>query len=147
MFISFPDGHEHSLRKTSLGCCGETVDEAPPKGSPCPNCGATSYSALTPGKLTIMLSHPTSLSKRKARVELTCDQQHWHDGNKPVFVERLIDRDHNLYKETVIDSETNEVIHRCEEPLSDHRDRGSARPDTNRLPHSNTSNKASKGQL
>lgn len=34
---------------------------------------------------------------------------------------RLIDRENNLYKEEVKDSATGDIIHRCEEPLSDNK--------------------------
>jgi hypothetical protein len=38
-----------------------------------------------------------------------------------------VDRDGDRYSESVMDSKTNEVIHKCEEPLSTHRDHGSAK--------------------
>lgn len=41
--------------------------------------------------------------------------------------ERLIDREKDRYREIVTDPETGDVIRQCEEPLSDHRDRGSAK--------------------
>lgn len=128
--ISFPEDHEHSLRKTTMGCCGGQADEPPPKGSPCQFCGETKYSAITAGKLTIFVTGPETTSKRKARITLTCDQKHWHDGDKSVFVERTIDKSHNIYKERVIDPESGEVIHRCEEPLSSHQNHGSAKSNT-----------------
>ncbi len=40
---------------------------------------------------------------------------------------RIIDRENDWYEETVIDPETGEVIHRCAEPLSNHRGHGSAK--------------------
>lgn len=38
-----------------------------------------------------------------------------------------VDRDGDRYSESVMDSKTNEIIHKCEEPLSVHRDHGSAK--------------------
>lgn len=38
-----------------------------------------------------------------------------------------IDRENNHYSETVVDPITNEVIHKCEEPLSKHQGHGSAK--------------------
>jgi hypothetical protein len=40
---------------------------------------------------------------------------------------RLIDKDNNVYKETVTDPDTKEIIHKCEEPLNTHVGRGSAK--------------------
>ena len=38
-----------------------------------------------------------------------------------------IDRENDHYREVIIDKETGEVIHYCEEPLSKHRGHGSAK--------------------
>jgi hypothetical protein len=40
---------------------------------------------------------------------------------------RIIDRDDDRYFEKVTDYESGEVIHHCDEPLSQHRGRGSAK--------------------
>jgi hypothetical protein len=40
--------------------------------------------------------------------------------------ERLIDRDSDLYQEVITDADDN-VVHRCEEPLSSHRGHGTAK--------------------
>lgn len=40
---------------------------------------------------------------------------------------RIIDKDKNLYKETVTDPDTNTIIHHCEEPLDQHVGHGSAK--------------------
>jgi hypothetical protein len=41
---------------------------------------------------------------------------------------RVMDRDADRYVETVTMRETGEVLHRCDEPLSEHQGHGSARP-------------------
>ena len=46
------------------------------------------------------------------------------DCGEPL-IERCIDKDNNHYKEIVVDPETGEIIHQCEEPLSEHRGHGS----------------------
>jgi len=51
---------------------------------------------------------------------------HWKSG-KWMKLERIIDRAKNWYKEVVTDPRTGEVVHRCEEPLSDHKGHGSAK--------------------
>jgi len=47
--------------------------------------------------------------------------------NKWVKKNVLIDKDNNLYKESIVDSETGEIIHYCEEPLTQHIGHGSAK--------------------
>ena len=47
--------------------------------------------------------------------------------DKLVRHERLIDRKNDRYFELVEDPDTDEVVHRCEEKLSDHRGHGSAK--------------------
>jgi hypothetical protein len=43
-------------------------------------------------------------------------------------VTRQIDREHNRYKELVVDPGNGGVLHWCDEPLSEHVGRGSAKP-------------------
>lgn len=47
---------------------------------------------------------------------------------KVVHHQRLIDRDNDVYRETVTDYESGEIIYHCEEPLSEHQGHGSAKP-------------------
>lgn len=41
---------------------------------------------------------------------------------------RILDRDNNRYVEKVVDPETGEVLRDVEEPLSEHQERGWAKP-------------------
>jgi hypothetical protein len=43
-------------------------------------------------------------------------------------LDRVIDRDNDYYLERIVDPETGEVIRECEEKLSEHQGRGSAKP-------------------
>ena len=45
---------------------------------------------------------------------------------------RLIDRRADRYRELVVDHDTGEQIHVCDEPLSEHRGHGSAKPNSGR---------------
>jgi hypothetical protein len=47
---------------------------------------------------------------------------------KIVHRERVIDRDNDRYSEKITDYESGEVIHLCEEPLSQHQGHGNAKP-------------------
>lgn len=40
---------------------------------------------------------------------------------------RVLDREHNRYVETIIDPESGESIHHCDEPLSHHQGHGTAK--------------------
>jgi transcription elongation factor Elf1 len=42
-------------------------------------------------------------------------------------LERVIDRENDYYKEVITNPTTGEIIHHCEEPLSEHRGHGSAK--------------------
>ena len=46
---------------------------------------------------------------------------------KVVHLQRVIDRDNDQYREKVTDYESGEIIHHCEEPLSQHQGHGSAK--------------------
>jgi hypothetical protein len=54
------------------------------------------------------------------------DDLHLKTG-KWMLLERVIDRTKNWYKELITDPKTGKVVRHCEEPLSDHRERGSAK--------------------
>lgn len=50
---------------------------------------------------------------------------------KDVHRQRVIDRDNDHYFEKITDYETGEVIHHCEEPLSQHQGHGNAKRKNN----------------
>jgi len=118
------------------GGCKQELDEAPglPADSrqPCPHCNSKSrffeveigaelkiHSTLGakarhpgPGKPFLELLAGASLHKKTGV---------WNT------IERVIDRAKDWYKEVVTDRKTGAVLHRCEEPLSQHKGHGSAR--------------------
>jgi hypothetical protein len=53
--------------------------------------------------------------------DYTVDTRKWNKKH------RVIDVDNDWYSEKIIDSETGEILHFCEEPLIQHRGRGSAK--------------------
>ena len=69
----------------------------------------------------------TMPSKKNPRQDIFTGDDLRKSDNKWMTKERIIDKDKNLYKETVIDPATGEVVHHCEEPLSDHFGHGSAK--------------------
>jgi hypothetical protein len=50
-----------------------------------------------------------------------------HDTGKWMQLQRIVDRAKDWYKEIITDPETGQVVHRCEEPLSEHTGHGSAK--------------------
>ncbi len=48
-------------------------------------------------------------------------------SGKERHLEMVIDREHDRYFKRAVDPETGETVHLLEEPLSEHRGRGSAR--------------------
>jgi hypothetical protein len=45
------------------------------------------------------------------------------------LIDRSFDRIRDWYHERIADAETGDVVHECDEPLSEHRGHGSARRD------------------
>ncbi|HET6515412.1 MAG TPA: hypothetical protein VFG09_09665 [Thermodesulfovibrionales bacterium] len=66
-------------------------------------------------------------SKDKLRVDSLSGYEHCHRLNKIVEKQKVIDKNNNLYHEKITDPQTKEVIHQCNEKLSDHRGHGQAK--------------------
>jgi hypothetical protein len=66
-------------------------------------------------------------SNKKLRFDTYSGIEPSHKFGKLVRVHRTIDRDNNRYIEKVIDLQSGEVLHECDEPLSDHINRGTAK--------------------
>jgi hypothetical protein len=66
--------------------------------------------------------------KHKLLVEDTTSYDLHRDGGYEVRVRRIFDREHYYYIEHIDIAVTGEVIRHFEQPLPDHRDRGSAKP-------------------
>jgi DNA-directed RNA polymerase subunit RPC12/RpoP len=127
---------ETKIKCGECKCLISTGDEDTDR-LPCPECGSRSLlivmtidedSALmmhdsVKGKLT----RPALRSKDKLRSDIFAGQDQSRSSGKWYVKERIIDRDKDYYMEKLTDADTGEVIHFCEEKLSEHRDRGSAK--------------------
>jgi hypothetical protein len=123
---------------------GHDLDDGfdPPSGhrTPCPHCDSTVRAYEDAGTLTV-------------RIRVWGREKHIRPGHKkPIgegvsgmpdlhrktgrlsLVDRSIDRLRDWYHERIVDAETGEVIREVDEPLSEHRGRGDARPDRRRPP-------------
>ncbi len=105
-----------------------------PERTPCPECGATSRSisvSITEGiKLYDGLGFKVKDPSRKGKSKIKAEGFHKYVGSqkaKLVKHVRVIDRENDRYKELVLDAETGEIIHNCEEPLSEHIGHGKAK--------------------
>jgi len=65
--------------------------------------------------------------KRKLRWDSFSGWEKSHLLGKMVRKTRTIDKDKNLYQETIIDPDTHEVVHHCKEPLDEHIGHGFAK--------------------
>jgi hypothetical protein len=78
-------------------------------------------------QIGMKVKDPNRTGKKKIKIEqLVGDDLHRQSGKWYNKV-RVIDRENNRYVEEVTDPDTGSVIHRCEEPLSEHFGHGSAR--------------------
>ncbi len=60
-------------------------------------------------------------------MEQTSGDDLWRARGKWMKLERLVDRENDLYRKIIADPETGEVVIRVEKPLSQHRGHGSAK--------------------
>ena len=104
--------------------------------SPCPECGSLSRSisaVLTEGvKLYDGYIFKAKDPSKSGRAKIKTEGFHKYTRSqkaKLVKHVRFIDRENDQYKELVVDADTEEVIHSCEEPLSEHIWHGSAKKD------------------
>ena len=90
----------------------------------------TATQQFLPGATKIKSMDPHAKSKKKLRREYFLGVDANKDG-KLMNKERLVDKDANIYYEFVQDPETGEIVRRCQEPLTEHRNRGSAKKKEN----------------
>ena len=120
------------------GGCNAVLDETDQQTErlPCPNCGSSlrhikvsvSDEIQIREQMGMKAKDPTKPGKQKIRIEqLVGDDLHRNSGKWYKKI-RVIDRENDRYFEEVVDPDTGKVIHRCEEPLSEHFGHGSARP-------------------
>lgn len=120
------------------GGCGAVLDETAQQAErkPCPNCGSdlrqinlsVTDELQIKEQVGMKAKDPTKTGKQKIRIEqLIGDDLHRNSGKWYKKV-RVLDRENDRYLEEVIDPDTGAVIHRCEEPLSEHHGHGSAKP-------------------
>lgn len=115
--------------------CGAKLDpSADPAGGrrPCPECGSTIRVTGVALQATVvadarMKGHskhaPGRKGKHKWGREMWFGDEIYRKMKRWAKMERTADRDADYYRETFTDPKTGEVLHHCEEPLSEHRNR------------------------
>ena len=92
----------------------------------CPLCGNVAQSLSIPVpeiSVTVKAKNPGE----RPHIEVKQGSDYSRSRKKFVRLARVIDRGNDSYSELVTDPHTGEVIHRCQEPLSKHQGRGTAR--------------------
>lgn len=117
--------------------CGTELDDSYNKkmNEPCPKCGSTKQdiTIIENDRLEMhdyirgKIKDPNLPSREKTRQDFFQGDDRRKKDGKWMTKERSIDKDNDIYKETVVDPETGKIIHSCEEPLSKHRGHGSAK--------------------
>ena len=116
--------------------CGEVLNETPAtqadERGPCPACGSKARHFEVVISETVEVHEKLGLKARHGKSgkpfleSVSGDDLHRKSG-KWMSLERVIDRENDKYKEIVTDPKTGEIIHHCEEPLSQHQGHGSAK--------------------
>jgi len=102
----------------------------------CPNCKSeqiqvtmklTEELPILHDRLDLKVKDSRYSGKHKLRKHIISGSEIRRDDNKWMEKNRLIDKDQDLYMEKVTDSQTGEIVHECNEPLSKHWNHGSAK--------------------
>ncbi len=120
----------------TCGHCGRQIDDDPSAPvadrQPCPACGSNTrllcvnvHETLTV-RSSLRLKGRTAGGGRPSMEQVVGDNLH-RQSSKWMKLQRVIDRARNWYREIVTDPETGDVVHKCEEPLSEHRGHGAAK--------------------
>ncbi|QWE17165.1 hypothetical protein [Polynucleobacter sp. AP-Nino-20-G2] len=101
-------------------------------GSLCPTCGSSAKTIHVEIIEKVNARDGVGMKakrpgERRPYIEDLSIPEHSHSLEKIVHRARIIDRDKDRYFEKITDYETGEIIHHCEEPLSQHQGHGSAK--------------------
>ena len=126
-----------SINPSRCAACGRTIDDAASTlavdRQPCPTCGslARSFSMQVEETLSLReklgLKHKRPGHKKPIYESLSGDDLYRETGQWNKLL-REIDRENDRYKEVIINPENGDVLRQCDEPLSKHVGRGSAKP-------------------
>jgi hypothetical protein len=115
--------------------CNGPIDEPPDLPAearqPCPTCGGKTRAFEASASDTFPVREKIGFKHRDAKRKMIAQGVNGADLfrkiGKWMHLERFFDHRGDRYVETVTDPETGEVIHQCDEPLSQHQGHGSAK--------------------
>ena len=116
--------------------CGASVPEPPriEDRQPCPACGSTARTFASTLAATVeprsSLAHKArhgEVGKVKPYREAFSGSDYHRDTEEWRQVSRVVDRENDRYTERVVDA-AGDVVREVDEPLSEHRGRGAAKP-------------------
>lgn len=126
-----------SAPSVQCGNCESPVleDRNEPDRQPCPECGSTrrifnlavADTIQFKQMLGMKISNPSFGGKGHVRVEQLAGDELHRKTRRWFKKERVIDRQNDRYYEKITDPETGQVIHHCDEPLTQHFGHGTAR--------------------
>ena len=121
-----------TVQCSDCGSLISTHSDTPENRTPCPVCGklGRTFNVYIEAKVTLRAGLGMKAKRpdeKRPFVEDKAMPSFSHRLGKHVLREQIIDRDNNRYFEKVTDYESGEIIHHNEEPLSQHRDHGTAK--------------------
>jgi predicted RNA-binding Zn-ribbon protein involved in translation (DUF1610 family) len=123
----------NSVECSDCGAFIDTSEDTADHRFPCEKCGGVIRTIHASIEEHVVARDGLEVKVRRAGekkpyIEDRGIPSHSRKLDKIVHHQRLIDRDNDIYRETVTDYESGEVIHHCEEPLTQHQGHGSAKP-------------------
>ena len=125
------------IDSTSCSACGAAIDEPATtpvaERKPCPSCGSVvrNFNAHVhdsmPLREKLGLKHKRPGHKRPIYESVSGEDFH-RDTGKWNEITREIDRENDRYREGIVNPQTGEIIRQVDEPLTNHRSRGYAKP-------------------
>lgn len=118
------------------GACQARLEEDPhapaEQRGPCPHCGSASrHFKVSMSETVTVRSKLTAKGRRTGErqpfIEQTVGDDLHRKTGRWMKLHRVIDRLKNWYNERVTDPATGDVVHECDEPLTEHRGHGSAK--------------------
>lgn len=112
--------------------CGEVLSELTnfTEKHPCPHCGSLSMKIIDDTKDDFKLRERLMMKVRKDGIliqKLTKGDDLFKKTGKWNLLERVFYYEDDWYSEKITDPLTGEIIHECEEPLSEHKGHGDAK--------------------
>jgi hypothetical protein len=118
------------MARTTCRGCGRTLDPTT-DATGCPACGSRDRLIATEDEAGVTAREVANVlgrqaGKKKPVVEIRAGDDLSHKTEQWNHKKRVIDRENDRYLERITDAAGN-VVHRCAEPLSQHRGHGSAK--------------------